>query len=237
MTDSTSRRLRNRPLKAPLSLEAVVDAALECLHEGKGGPAGLTMRKVAARLETGPASLYAYVRGQRELHVLVLDSIAAKVRLLEVTKARKGAVVDLLLAYAAQLAAFPGAARLALDTQPTGPAFLDLLECAMQLLVSDGFSVRMAARAGDALFLLATASIAEQDARLDDDPGRSIPALFDDALDDASTERPLLSAGHEALRTESGELRLAWTLRALLLGIAESPTSLDEPARDEGGHL
>ena len=55
----TLSRLRQRGAKAPLSRDAVVRAALDCLHEG--GPAGLTMRKVAARLETrGPASLYVY---------------------------------------------------------------------------------------------------------------------------------------------------------------------------------
>ena len=58
-------------------------------------------------------------------------------------------------------------------TPPTGPAFLDLLETAMASLVSMGLSVPEAARVGDALFLLTTATIAEQDARRADGAGRS----------------------------------------------------------------
>jgi AcrR family transcriptional regulator len=237
-------RLRSRGPKAPLSRDALIAAALECLRVG--GVSGLTMRKVAGRLETGPASLYVYVRDQRELCALVLDAIVAAVPCPPAGAGGHEGVVELLLAYARQLRSFPGAARLALVTQPTGPAFLDLLESAMQLLVGAGFSVVMAARAGDALFLLTTASVAEQDARSADGPDRSIPELFDDALDASSTSRPLLSAGHDALRVENGELRLGWTLRALLWGVAQSPDDLGGPTtgtrraarhrpRNEGG--
>ena len=213
-------RLRQRGAKAPLSREAVVRAALDCLHEG--GPAGLTMRKVAARLETGPASLYVYVRDLRELQVLVLDSIASKVPRTSARASGEARVVELLLDYASRLWAFRGAARLALLTPPTGPAFLDLLETAMASLVSMGLSVPEAARVGDALFLLTTATIAEQDARRADGAGRSIPDLYDAALADVSAGHPLLAAGHKALRSEEGEPRLEWSIRTFLSGVPRS---------------
>jgi AcrR family transcriptional regulator len=226
--DTHTRRLRQRGPKAPLSREGVVAAALQCLRDG--GPAGLTMRKVAGRLETGPASLYVYVRDQRELHVLVLDSISARVPRPSAGGDCETGLVELLHAYARELWSFPGAARLALLTQPTGPAYLDLLETAMELLVGSGLSVRKAARAGDALFLLATASVAEHDARRADGPARSIPELFGEALDRSSTARPLLAAGHEALLREGGGLRLEWAVRAFLVGVAQSPEELDGAA-------
>src|SRR4051812_47116448 len=112
-------RPRARGPKEPLSRVGVIGAALDCLRDA--GPSGLTMRGVAARLETGPASLYAHVRDQRELHVLVLDSIASKVRRPVAETDHEPQVVELLLDYARQLWAFPGAARLALLTAPTGP--------------------------------------------------------------------------------------------------------------------
>jgi len=223
-------RLRHRGLKPPLSRDAVVAAALACLREG--GPKRLTMRMVAGRLETGPASLYTFVRDQRELQVLVLDSIAAGVPRSAVRAGAGGedAVVELLLDYARQLHAYPGAARLALLTPPTGPAFLDLLETAMQHLVGAGFSITAAERACDALFLLVTASLAEQEARAADGPARSIPGLYEEALEAESTPRPYLAAARKALAAESGGGRLEWSLRAFLAG-AKSSSEPQAPAR------
>lgn len=222
-TDNLPARPRNRGPKAPLSRDAVVAAALAALVED--GPGGFTMRKVAARLETRASSLYTYVRDQRELSSLVLDAIAARVK----PPGGEGSqrqVVQLVLAYARELEAVPGAAQLALVNPPTGPAHLDLLETAMQLLVAAGLSVAKAVRAGDAIFLLTTAAVAERDARRADPLGDSIPELFDDALEASDESRPLLEAGHEVLRTEGGEQRLAWTLEALLAGVAVAPAEL-----------
>ena len=224
MTDRThAPRLRHRGQKEPLSRDGVVAAGLACLREG--GPTRLSMRMVAGRLETGPASLYTFVRDQRELQVLVLDSIAAGVPrpAVRVGAGGEDAVVELLLGYARGLHAYPGSARLALLTPPTGPAFLDLLETAMQRLVDAGLSITAAERACDALFLLVTASVAEQEARAADDPSRSIPDLYDAALEAEPTPRPYLAAARKALAAESGEARLEWSLRAFLAGAKSSP--------------
>jgi AcrR family transcriptional regulator len=216
-TAPASIRPRQRGPKAPLSREAVVGAALQCLQAG--GPEVLTMRKVAALLETGPGSLYVYVRDQDELHVLVLDAIAA-----EVTRPRAGAgglprLVKLLLDYSRQMFRYPGAARLALGTPPTGPAYLDLFESALSLLVTEGLDVRRAVWAVDALFLLVTAAVAEQDARRRDDASRSIPDLYGAAIDGGEPgSRPLLRAARAELATEDGEQRLSWSIRAFLAG-------------------
>lgn len=176
------------------------------------------MRMVAGRLETGPASLYTFVRDQRELHVLVLDSIAARVLRPALESGGEDRIVELLLGYAGELRAFPGAARLALLTPPTGPAFLDLLETTLERLVSDGLSISSAERACDALFLLVTATVAEQDARAADGAGRSIPDLYREALDADPTSRPYLAAAREVFAAEPGADRLEWSLRAFLAG-------------------
>ncbi len=217
-------RPRLRDGKAPLSRDAVVSAARDCLREE--GPAGLTMRKVAARLETGPASLYVYVSNLRELQVAVIDSIAAEVGRPTGRQGENRPVVELLLEFGRRLESCPGAAGLALETQPTGPAFLDMLETMMELLVADGLSVPKAVRVGDAMVMLTTALVAERDARQADGPGQSSPELFDDALAGDAESRPLLLAGHHALVGEPGELRFAWTLRALLAGAVASSEDL-----------
>ena len=59
------RSTRDRPAKAPLSEDAVVDAALAILQSD--GLEAVTMRRVAAALDTGAASLYVYVSGREGL--------------------------------------------------------------------------------------------------------------------------------------------------------------------------
>ena len=66
MTSPVRRRsTRDRPAKAPLSEDAIVEVALAVLKSD--GPEAVTMRRVAAALDTGPASLYVYVSGREGL--------------------------------------------------------------------------------------------------------------------------------------------------------------------------
>ena len=217
----TDSRPRLRGEKAPLSRGAVIQAALTCL---KRGSSALTMRAVAALLETGPGSLYVYVRDQRELHRLVLDSIAS-----EVARQAPGAdptsrLVNLLMRYAGQLLSYPGAAGLALDHPPTGPSFLDLMEAALELLVASGFSINRASCAVDGLFLLVTGAMAEQDARRLDEPARSVGDLYAAAIDQEGPSRhPLLTAARPDAFELGGGQRLEWMLRAFINGLATAP--------------
>lgn len=76
------RRLAAREAKRqrpPLSLDAIVDAAL-AIVDAEGTDA-VSMRRVAAAFNTGPASLYAYVRDKDELLQLVLDRISAEMEI------------------------------------------------------------------------------------------------------------------------------------------------------------
>src|ERR1051325_979501 len=72
----TSRR--GGPSKAPLSRDVIVTAALALLC--KDGADGMSLRKVASALETGPASLYVYVENLQELEALVLDRALGHVK-------------------------------------------------------------------------------------------------------------------------------------------------------------
>ncbi len=71
------RSTRDRPAKAPLSEDAVVDAALAILRSD--GLDAVTMRRVAAALDTGAASLYVYVSGREGLFQAMLDRVTASI--------------------------------------------------------------------------------------------------------------------------------------------------------------
>lgn len=69
----TRRRRPDKPTRTPLTRERIVDATLAVV--GAGGLGALTMRAVAARLGTGPASLYAHVADREELLELALERV------------------------------------------------------------------------------------------------------------------------------------------------------------------
>src|SRR5580700_10042280 len=68
---------RGGPAKQPLSRDAIVAEALAQLT--RDGVESMSLRKVAAALETGPASLYVYVKDLDELEALVFDHALARV--------------------------------------------------------------------------------------------------------------------------------------------------------------
>ena len=69
------------PAKTPLTREAIVEAALAVLDAE--GLEGVSMRRVAQRLGTGPASLYQHVSNKDELLELVLDRVAGDIEIPE----------------------------------------------------------------------------------------------------------------------------------------------------------
>src|SRR5271169_6425445 len=112
------RSTRARPAKAPLSVEAVVDAALAILKSD--GLEAVTMRRVAAALDTGAASLYVYVSGREALLAAMLDRVTATIELEAPDPPRWRAQLHSLLArmYRA-LIAHPGIAAMTLAESPT----------------------------------------------------------------------------------------------------------------------
>ncbi|WP_225882004.1 TetR/AcrR family transcriptional regulator [Streptomyces aureocirculatus] len=57
-----------------LTRERIVEAAIEVVE--RDGPAAMSLRRVAAQLGVGVASLYTYVPGRAELEALMLDAVA-----------------------------------------------------------------------------------------------------------------------------------------------------------------
>jgi AcrR family transcriptional regulator len=155
---------RGGPVKAPLSREAIVTEALRQLK--RDGLAGMSLRKVATALKTGPASLYAYIDDLQELQALVLDRALADVDARGGKRADWRANLESLLAsYLKVLFASPGLAQLALGTIAVGPNALRITERFLGLLAEGGVERRTAAWAADLFLLYATAIAAEQGGR------------------------------------------------------------------------
>jgi AcrR family transcriptional regulator len=169
------RSTRDRPAKAPLSEDAVVDAALAILKSE--GPEAVTMRRVAAVLDTGAASLYVWVAGREGLLRAMLDRVTATIVLEAPDPSRWRAQLHSLLARTHRaLVDHPGIAAMTLADPPTTEAVLLLTENLLGILLAGGLDPQGAAWACDIFVSLVTAAAREDDARhgrgRSDDGGR-----------------------------------------------------------------
>ena len=172
------RSTRDRPAKAPLSVDAVVDAALAILKSD--GVDAVTMRRVAAALDTGAASLYVYVPGREGLLQAMLDRVTATIELETPGPSRwRAQLYSLLERTRRALVAHPGIAGMTLANSPTTDAVLRLTENLLGILLAGGLDPQGAAWACDILVSLVTAVAREDDVRRargrTDDAGRQGP--------------------------------------------------------------
>lgn len=158
------RSTRDRPAKAPLSEDAVVDAALAILKSE--GLEAVTMRRVADALDTGAASLYVYVSGREGLLQAMQDRIVATIELEAPDPSRwRGQLHSLLLRMHQALVAHPGIAATTLADPPTTEAVLLLTENLLGILLAGGLDPQGAAWGCDIFALLVTAAAIEDDVR------------------------------------------------------------------------
>ncbi|WP_152520929.1 TetR/AcrR family transcriptional regulator [Nocardiopsis halophila] len=149
--------------RRPLSTAAVVEAALRIMAEE--GPAGVTMRRVAQALDTGPASLYAHVRDKQDLHELMLDEVFAGVPVPVPDPARwRDQLREHALLQLRVLMEHPGSAEIAMRTViPTTPRLLAHMDAQLGILRAGGMGPEAAGAAGDLLALYGTAFAFEQE--------------------------------------------------------------------------
>lgn len=215
-TPPTSRR--ERPAKTALTREAIVMAALRVMRD-EGLPS-VTMRRVAAELDTGAASLYVYLRNASDLQAEMLDHLLSTVpewgdadgqpwdaRLLAVL----GRLYDLLIAN-------PGIARGMTFSLPTGPHGLDLVERILGLLDAGGVAPGQAAYAVNLLIQLTALAAFRHD--LASTPvGRDVRQAVAQHLAAADPDRyPRLAAFNRLPRTGIEE-RLDEALRVIIAGL------------------
>ena len=190
----------------------------------------MSLRKVAAALETGPASLYAYVRDLDELHALVLDRALAKVDL-RVPRSggwREG-VVRVLESYAHVLSASPGLANLAFGTIAVGPNAMRVTEKLLDLLDQGGVDPASGAWAVDLVILYVTAIVAEHVDGLE--PGAPDGAVANAVANASQGEFPRVFAARDHLLSGTGEERFAWAIEVFLRGIVATPRPAPSPGK------
>jgi AcrR family transcriptional regulator len=155
-----SRSTRDRPAKSPLSEDVILDTAMRLLREE--GLDAVTMRRLASELDTGPASLYVYIRNRDDLLNALFDRVGGMVEVQEPDPARwreqLHRLVDNLLKV---LEAHRGIARMAVANVPTGENSLRVADNLMGLLLAGGVRPRDAAWACDVLPLFVTAAAVE----------------------------------------------------------------------------
>jgi AcrR family transcriptional regulator len=152
------------PAKAPLTRDAIVAAALELLDAD--GLDGVSMRRVAQKLGTGPASLYQHVGNKDELLELVLDRVCADVEVPAPGAGPDGwqePLKELLRRMRRVVGAHNDLAYVMLARVPTGPNTLAGAEGMLRILHEGGISDRLAAQAVDMLGLF-VASVTYEDA-------------------------------------------------------------------------
>lgn len=142
--------------KEPITVARIVEAAFR-LVEAEGFEA-LTMRRVAAALQTGPASLYAHVRNKAELDDLLIGELCASVKLPAPDAAQwKAQIIDVCQQLRDHYLRYPGISRAALAAVPDSVETLRIGEGMLAILLAGGISPQSAAWASDAAFLYVSA--------------------------------------------------------------------------------
>lgn len=208
---------RSRPAKAPLSREAIVKAGLRLLD--KHGLEGLSMRKVAAALDTGAASLYVYVKDLDELHGLMLDKAFEDVTAPD-SGTWKAQLKGLLESYFGVLMRRPALAQLAMSTVPSGRNTMRCFELILRLLAKGGITGRKAFLGADFMLLNVTAVAAEQAMRRFE--SKTFERVSETLHSLSPEEFPHIVASRDLLKDE-GQDRFQWALDAMIQGVISAP--------------
>ncbi|WP_246610871.1 TetR/AcrR family transcriptional regulator [Nonomuraea rhizosphaerae] len=140
------------PLRRQLSQDLIVEAGLRILDAE--GLDGLSMRRVAQELDTGPASLYAHVANKEELLELIYDRVLGEIRLPEPDPSRwKEQLREYAIEVYRVLGEHADVARAGLASVPMGPNALRVGEYVFGLLIEAGMTPRDAALGVDRLAL------------------------------------------------------------------------------------
>ncbi len=158
---------RARPAKAPLSRQSILEAAMALIREN--GVDAVSLRHVAARVETGPASLYAYFGNRDILLEHVLDAAYAEVSLVDATGAGRDwreALAGTIVHTIQTLESYPGLGAIALGSIPVLPGALRLAEHELTLMEVGGVPADRAALAVDLIAQFAASTAVERTVRL-----------------------------------------------------------------------
>jgi AcrR family transcriptional regulator len=210
---------RERPAKPALTRQGIIDAALTIMRDE--GLHKVTMRRIAAALDTGPASLYVYVRNTADLHAQILDALLAPlVAAAPAAGTWRDRLKALLVSYQTVLVHHPEIARMALSTHPSGPNYMALAEAILALLSEGGASDQAAAWGLDLLLLYPTAIAVEHSASTSAaQQADEFSALATNIAAADAVRYPHIARLGDQLTAGDGMARTNWALDVLLDGI------------------
>lgn len=214
--DRWAERKTARPTKPPITVDRILATSF-ALIEADGFEA-LTMRRVAAALQTGPASLYAHVRNKADLDDLLIGELCALVTLPTPDAADwRAQFVDVCRQLRDQYGRYPGISRAVLTAAPQSLDTLRISEGMLAILLAGGIAVQNAAWAIDAALLYVAAYALEASLSHHAD-GRA--AVLADRLALLPPDRfPLTIANAAALTSGQGHARFDFSLDLLLAGL------------------
>lgn len=166
---SEPRSRRARPAKAPLSRQSILEAAMTLIREN--GVDSVALRHVAALVETGPASLYAYFGNRDILLEHVLDAAYGQVSLVDATddgRDWRDALAATIVHTIETLEMYPGLGTVALGSIPVLPGALRLAEHELALMEAGGVPADRAALAVDLIAQFTASTAVERTVKLSD---------------------------------------------------------------------
>lgn len=236
-----ARKPARPPRKPPISAEAIVDAALAIIDAE--GLDALSMRRVAQKLDTGAATLYAHVQNKEELLELVVDRVTGSLVLPEPdprtwdkqVMAGMRRIRDIYTAHR-------DLAKASFGRIPTSPNALRSVEGMLAVLKAGDLPDRVIAWSADLIALYATSAAYEQGMlalREEQDPG-SMQRHFDQVgafFASLPPERfPALTSLLPTMMEGDSDERYDFGVEVILLGIQAYARRMRETeAKAEGG--
>jgi AcrR family transcriptional regulator len=165
------RRLPDRPARRrrdPISRDAIVDTAIRLLDAE--GLDGLSMRRIADELGTGPASLYWHVGSKDGLLDLVFDRLIGEVTVPEPEPGRwREQLKDVARSQRAASLRHPYVVRISIGRIPMGPNALRYSERVLAILASGGLAPKLAVQ-GSHLLIATVNGFTLDETGVGDDP-------------------------------------------------------------------
>jgi AcrR family transcriptional regulator len=153
---SAGRRGPSGGTKKPITVDAIINTAFDIVAEE--GYEALTMRRVAAALETGPSSLYAHVVNKEDLDELLIGRLCAEIDLPEPDPATwRQQAIGVCTQLRDQYLRYPGISRAAFAAAPSNLDTLRVSEGLLAILRAGGIDPQTAAWAIDSLTLYVNA--------------------------------------------------------------------------------
>lgn len=207
--------------REPVTADRIVRTALSLVEEN--GFDALTMRRVAAALHTGPATLYAHVRNKAELDDLLIGRLCAAVVLPSPDPANwRAQAIDVCRQVRDQYLRFPGISRAVFAAAPHSLDTLRITEGLLGILLTGGVAPRAAAWAIDAALLYVGAYCLEGSLRRDgvDGPEADRSEAIERFGMLPANRFPHTVAHAEELTSGDGHDRFDFTLELLFQGLA-----------------